>query len=269
MDCQETGLNRWAGTRLMSSPPIVVALLFQLAALVLVALFLYGLLRLSGMRLTLAQVVALHGLVVLCMTRCSRLDWWWSVIQPVLPLTMLFMAGIDIPSWCYLFVFLVLLFSYWSIFRTRVPYFPSTHSVWVAMDDLLPKGKPLSFIDIGSGMGGLVLHLANVRPESRFDGIEIAPLPWLISRFRAWKSHAPVRFMRGNYEGLDFSGFDVIFAYLSPAAMPALWLKVQREMKKGSIFVSYEFPIPQVDADLCIYPEKTVINNATIFIWRI
>jgi hypothetical protein len=35
-----------------------------------------------------------------------------------------------------------------------------------------------------------------------------------------------------------------VFAYLSPAAMPALWRKAQREMRPGSLLVSYEFEIP-------------------------
>lgn len=37
----------------------------------------------------------------------------------------------------------------------------------------------------------------------------------------------------------------MVFAYLSPAAMPALWSKAQREMRAGSFLASYEFEIPE------------------------
>ena len=267
MDVEDIGL--FHSPKRNAVPPIITALLLQLVTLGCVVLALYLLWRSFGVKLSLTQVVLVQALVVLCLTRLTRLDWWWSTLQPLLPLCMLVMHSVAIPSWCYLLLFLFFLLSYWSTFQTRVPYFPSTLPVWNAIDGLLPLNQPISFVDIGSGFGGLVLHLAKRRPESQFCGVEIAPVPWLVSFLRIFHSNLPVRFIRSNYEQLNFAEFDVVFAYLSPAVMPAVWMKVTREMKKGALFISYEFPIPQVEADLCIYPEKSVINNATIFIWRI
>jgi predicted O-methyltransferase YrrM len=78
-------------------------------------------------------------------------------------------------------------------------------------------------------------------------GIELAPLPWLVSRLRAAWSGSRARFLRGDYEQLNFAEYDLVFAYLSPAAMPALWRKAQREMRPGSLLASYEFEIPAAD----------------------
>jgi len=105
-------------------------------------------------------------------------------------------------------------------------------------------------IDIGSGLGGLVLDLARRRPDCDVSGIELAPLPWLASRLRAWAGRSPAHFLRGDYEGLDFGDVDVVFAYLSPAAMPALWRKAEAEMRPGSVLFSYEFTIPGREPDL-------------------
>jgi predicted O-methyltransferase YrrM len=54
--------------------------------------------------------------------------------------------------------------------------------------------------------------------------------------------------MRGDYGRLDFADYDVVFAYLSPAAMPALWSKARAEMRPGTLLLSYEFPIPGVQS---------------------
>jgi SAM-dependent methyltransferase len=116
--------------------------------------------------------------------------------------------------------------------------------VWRAVLAELPQGRALRVIDIGSGLGGFTLHLAAARPESQVAGIELAPLPWLVSRLRAALSGSRARFLRGDYERLDFADYDLVFAYLSPAAMPALWRKAQREMRPGSLLASYEFEIP-------------------------
>ena len=50
----------------------------------------------------------------------------------------------------------------------------------------------------------------------------------------------------GDYQKINFADFDVIFAYLSPAAMPGLWDKVSKEMHPSSLLISHEFDIPDV-----------------------
>ena len=99
-------------------------------------------------------------------------------------------------------------------------------------------------IDIGSGLGGMAMHLAAARPGAEVTGIELAPLPWLVSKLRAALRKSRARFVRGDYEALNFADYDLVFAYLSPAAMPGLWHKAQREMRTGTLLVSYEFEIP-------------------------
>jgi predicted O-methyltransferase YrrM len=61
---------------------------------------------------------------------------------------------------------------------------------------------------------------------------------------------------------LDFAQFDVVFAYLSPAAMPELWKKAQREMRPGSLLISYEFPIEGVEPNLIVCPENQAQHRA-------
>ena len=38
--------------------------------------------------------------------------------------------------------------------------------------------------------------------------------------------------------------FNVVYAFLSPVPMPALWAKARREMKPGSRFISHSFEVP-------------------------
>ncbi len=130
------------------------------------------------------------------------------------------------------------------------------------VEKLLPQQKAFSFVDIGSGLGGLILYLAGRFESASFIGVEIAPLPWLASylrvQFKNGANASNAQFLRSNYENLDFSKFDVVFAYLSPAAMSALWQKAKKEMRPGSILISYEFPILGIEPDLSI----NVLNNA-------
>jgi hypothetical protein len=95
----------------------------------------------------------------------------------------------------------------------------------------------------------------------------LAPLLWLVSWLRARIVHSRARFIRGDYTHLDFAQYDVVFAYLSPAAMLALWEKSRAEMRPGSMLLSYEFSIPGISADVIVetMPQS---EGATLYAWR-
>ena len=54
----------------------------------------------------------------------------------------------------------------------------------------------------------------------------------------------------GRREGraAQLDGVDVVYAFLSPAPMPALGEKARREMPPGSLFISNSFAVPDVEA---------------------
>ncbi len=204
--------------------------------------------------LSFGEAALLQGVLAAGLTAWRRLARWWIAIQLLFPVALLATVALQMPPLIFLggFVFLLLLF--WSTFRTQVPFYPSGPLVREAVHALLPHRRSLRCIDIGSGLGDLVLALAARRPDSHFTGIELAPLPWLVSSLRARLRGSRARFIRGDYDALDFKQFDVVFAYLSPAAMPALWQKVQREMRPGTLLLSYEFPVEGVPPQLTVLP---------------
>jgi len=66
---------------------------------------------------------------------------------------------------------------------------------------------------------------------------------------------------------LDLSRHDVVYAFLSPVPMSALWEKVRREMRPGSLFISNSFPV------IGVTPEETITVPGTIkrklYLWRL
>jgi SAM-dependent methyltransferase len=193
-----------------------------------------------------------------------RLARWWVAIQLLFPAALLLTLALRLPPGLFLAAFLFFLLLYWSTFRTQVPFYPSGPALWREVEALLPAG-PARIVDIGSGLGGLALHLARARPDCDVTGIELAPLPWLVSRLRAPGGPANLRFTLGDYDGLDFAAFDVVFAYLSPAAMERLWRKAAAEMRPETLLLSYEFAIPGQEPALRIVLDS---NGKTLHGWR-
>ena len=244
--------------------PAVQALMHQCAAFPFTLLCVYLLVR-AGISIDYTGVAIVHGVLASLLTWWRKLAVWWILIQLLFPPALIKAQALPISPLVFLAAFLFLLALYWSTFRTQVPYYPSGRRVWDEVARLLPANRPVRAIDIGSGLGGLVLDLARRRPESRFDGIELAPLPWIVSRLRAKLSGSGARFLRGDYDNLDFAEYDLVFAYLSPAAMSALYKKAARELRPGAMLLSYEFLITEKAPDLDIVPTG---RGPSLYVWH-
>ncbi|MBU1396877.1 MAG: class I SAM-dependent methyltransferase [Gammaproteobacteria bacterium] len=212
------------------------------------------------------QLVLTQGAIAAGLSHFWRQPAWWPPLHfGFLPVILLARQA-SVPTWSYLAAFLLLVLFYWSSFRTRVPLYLSDRKAWQAVASLLPETQAFRFIDLGSGLGGVPLYLAPRFPQGRFYGTETAPAPWLISRLRAGFNRSRVRFMRRDYATLDLADFDVVFAFLSPAAMPALWLQAQAQMRSGSLFISLSFAVGTRPPDHVL----TLAEGArhTLYAWR-
>lgn len=191
---------------------------------------------------------------------------WWRWIHLCFPMAIWVMFNLNFPNELYLIGFIVTLSLYWTTFRTQVPFYPSGPVVWDKVTQLIPTVSAMRMVDIGSGLGDMAMHIAKVRSNCLVEGIEIAPLPWLISVVRAKLKRSAAIFKMGDYRDLNFADYNVIFAYLSPAAMQALWQKASAEMKSGSLLISYEFEIIGV-------PPSQVIGTASqykkLYVWKL
>ena len=246
--------------------PAVQALGLQFAALLIVFLMAFVLETVANFSISILIASLAQGAIAAALSFSRKLAPWWLAIQFFFPVVLLLCLSWRLPPALFLAAFLFSLFLYWSTFRTQVPFYPSRLSTWQAVDKVLPAKRDIKIIDIGSGFGGLILHLARQRSSGHFIGIEIAPLPWVVSALRARLAGGLARFQRGDYRALDFAEYDVVFAYLSPVAMPALWEKAHAEMRSGSLLISYEFPIPGVPAHTIVSPDK---GGPALHIWQI
>jgi hypothetical protein len=105
--------------------------------------------------------------------------------------------------------------------------------------------------------------LSEQRPRARLAGVERAPLPWLAAWARSRLAGNRYRAAWGNLWDTPLSEHDVVYCYLSPAAMPRLWEKARREMRPGSLLVSFRFAIPGANPQAGIR-----VGNQWLYLWR-
>lgn len=242
------------------------SLLLQLSSLLLTSVVLSILASLFQVSYSFFLLLFTHACLAALLAHLLKFDWWWMPIQFLFPLCAYFLSQFEISPYLYLLVLIIFSAIFWSTYRTQVPYYPSRTQLISPILKVLEGAEQLRFIDIGSGMGGLIVQLSLAKIDSKFTGIEIAPLPWMVSVFRGWIRRAPVKFQFGDFYRLNLGEFDVVFCYLSPAAMDSVWKKIKAEMRPGTLFLSYEFIVPSVTPDISIQIEN---QGEYLYGWRI
>jgi hypothetical protein len=243
-------------------PPSVIALLLQFGAFILAGLIL----RLLGIQPSPLAFALLCGTLAALFSRVAGLARWWLFIQFAFVPAILLMLALEIPPVFFLAAFLIMLVVYWTTFRTQVPLYLSSNKVWQALETRLPTA-PFTFIDLGSGIGGVLTHLARTHPHGRYHGVEAAPLPFLWSWLRVRQGgYRNCTVHWGSLWDSDLSQYDVVFAYLSPVPMAELWAKARQEMRPGSLFISNTFAVPEHPPQETLTVED--LHRSTLYLWR-
>jgi hypothetical protein len=252
--------------------PATLAVLIQCAALLTVSAIVWAVNFAStsyfevSLSISILTLVLMQALIATVFSYITGMASWWRWIHLCFPLTAWVMSQWHIPNGIYLVGFIISLSLFWTTFRTQVPFFPSRPMVWQQVAKIIPQDQSVRLIDIGSGLGDMSMYMAKIRPDSQIEGIEIAPLPWMISYLRGKFRRSSATFTLGNYQALNFENYDVIFAYLSPAAMRMLWDKASQEMRPGSMLISLEFEIPGIAENMRIAGNQ---NRPDIYVWNI
>jgi hypothetical protein len=249
----------------MQLPIAVKALVAQVAA---VATGLLSALLASRWQIQLpgVAIVVIISLGAVCYSGLGRLPFWWLPIQAAFVPALMGTLAFDLPPWLFLCLLLVLLLVYPSNLRERVPLYLSNQATWDQVLTLLPADRPFRMIDLGCGNGGGLAYLARRRPHGWFVGVETAPLPFFVALMRT----RPLSNCQVSCRSLwkeDLGGYHLAYAFLSPSPMARLWSKVQREMARGSLFVSNSFEVPGQPPDSMIQVSDG--RRTRLLIWRL
>lgn len=218
--------------------PLLKALSCQILALVLTML----LATLNGNIFLFILPIQLQPLLAVLLSRLFRQPLWWIPIHLLfLPLVWLLLQ-LNLPAWIYLLGFMLLVLIFWGTVKGDVPLFLSSPAVSQALSVIVQREQADSLIDLGAGVGSVVIPLANRFPQMRITAVEQAPIPWLILAWRC-RNFKNIKISRDNFWDYPLADYSVVFAFLSPKVMARLDEKCRNELGEGNLLVSSTFPI--------------------------
>jgi len=250
-----------------SMPPALTALIVQLLALLTVGLIAAAASALAQERVAgHFQWALLQGIIAAAIGRRLGMAVWWLPIHLAFAPALVAALAFALPPLWFFGGFVLLALVYGKTYQTQVPLYRSSRAAAQATALLLPEQRGFSFLDLGSGCGGLLHQLGKARPDGNYHGIEAAPLPLLFSKCRNFFRAAGCRMSWSNFWNRDFAPYDVVYAYLSPVPMAALWRKAHAEMRPGSILISNSFAVPGVTPEMSL--ELDDFEGSTLHVWR-
>lgn len=187
------------------------------------------------------------GVIALLIARITKQPWWWQLIHTIFAPLAWGISELSIaPGW-FLLAFILTLLVYRGAITGQIPLFLSNHETASCLIRFIPTQKGICVIDLGAGFGSILYPLAKVRPDANFTGVENAPATWLVGFLRTL-GLANCHWRWGDFWHSNLVNYDVVYAFLSPAPMLALWEKASSEMRLGSLFISNSFPVPGIEA---------------------
>jgi SAM-dependent methyltransferase len=154
----------------------------------------------------------------------------------------------------------IIFFSLWSIYtiiKTKVPWAktPRENLNKIFSEINLPKNSLI--YDLGCG-DGRTLFLAE-KMGYRAVGYELSLYPFLKGALKKIIAKSEIKIKRRNFFKDNLKKADLVFIFLVSAVMEKLGRKLKKELKPGTIVMSYGFKIPDWNADkiLDTKPSKT------------
>lgn len=214
----------------------IVAQAFALGA----ALFIS---RNTDLSAPLEGIIVFQAVLAFTLARSLKLSFPWQLLNLALPPAAVAFLTIGVPTWLLAVGVVLSLIIYLPTFWTHVPFYPTSRLMYEEVLKRLPTEREFTFIDLGSGYGSMIGYLAKERPQGRFFGAEIAPLPYLVSRIRFLGATNGPKILFKSFWKIDLGAFDFIYAFLAPGPMPALWGKVTSENRAHQVFMTNTFRV--------------------------
>ena len=181
------------------------------------------------------------------------------------------------PVWVWIFIFLAgalfcLKMTYVLCTALALPatrgalYVSTTRTRLAAFIRAVPMNSGQTLVDLGCG-DGRVLRLARRHYRVKAVGYEVNLLAYLKARLLNI-GISGIEIKRKNFWLQNLAYADVVFCYLYPDVMRKLAIKLQNELKPGSLIVSCNFPVPGFKPVRVLRPEGA-LHRDPLYIYRV
>jgi len=146
----------------------------------------------------------------------------------------------------FIILLLLVLSGIWPPDSPWAPWWQMTPRAIREMCVLVKMDSSSYVYDLGCGTGNALI-IAAKEFGARGLGIEIDPLRYVIAKIniKRFGVEENISLIKGNLFDISFTNANVLFIYLVPSALKKLAPKCLKELKRGTMLVSYQYDLPK------------------------
>lgn len=154
-----------------------------------------------------------------------------------------------------------------TIFLKRAPFVPAPRVMIDHLPSLVDLDKSSVVYDLGCGDGRVLRSLHRHFPTARYIGIENDLFPYLLARLFNWRiTSNRFTIKRKNFFAEDLSSATHVVIYLFPEVMDQLLPKLTKELRPGTMLVSFDFPFTDKKSERVITAPE--LGRHQLFVYR-
>lgn len=166
-------------------------------------------------------------------------------------------------------VFLIF-FLYNTIKARGVPFVRSVNEIEALLLENIEIKKGQKFVDLGCGDGKILSAVSKEFQGIKAVGYETSRYPFRRAQQKIKQGSWNYAVIKQNFFKADLSDVDVVYCYLMPHLMGAVWKKLCQECKPGTLFYSNAFEIADIEAEkVYTRPSKNPKFFKRLFMYRV
>jgi len=124
-----------------------------------------------------------------------------------------------------------------------------------------------NFYDLGSARGQFAARIVKRLPKLKVYGFDNSGFRTFLSKIRS-PFFKNLKFKKQDIFAVDVSAADVVYLYLPQELMPALQIKLQRELKRGGLVISNSVSFPSWSPSETFIMDKDKSNFKKLFVYK-
>lgn len=149
--------------------------------------------------------------------------------------------------------------------HTKLPYVPSHKNVVHKIIQLRLLENKKHVVDLGSGLGWLLVTLAKHNVETQFYGVELRKIFFWMSKFYTFGYRERIHITHGDMFEYSIREADAIVGFWVTSFMPRLLEKFTNECKPDCVIISNMFPLPKNT----VFSEQIItVDKETFYVYR-
>jgi SAM-dependent methyltransferase len=126
----------------------------------------------------------------------------------------------------------------------KIPPLPTSRSVIKFLLETMENKEKKVFVDLGCGMGKVLIAVKKRFPETQVIGYEIWPSQFVLAKIKIFLAGIKAKVFYKDMFEADLKNADIVFCFLLRNFMAPLEKKFEKELKAGALVISNTFTLP-------------------------